>query len=63
MDMRRFTRLTNGSSKKVANQAAMVAPLCITISRIHDTLRITAAMAAGISDHVWPLREIVLLAN
>jgi len=65
MGMRRFTRLTNGFSKKIENHAAMVAIHAVHYNsgRIHKTLRITPAMATGLSDHVWSLEEIVLLAN
>jgi IS1 family transposase len=65
MGMRRFTRLTNGFSKKIENHIAAVAIHFIhyNFARIHKTLRITPAMAAGISDHVWSLEEIVLLAS
>lgn len=65
MGMRRFTRLTNGFSKKIENHIAAVAIHFIhyNFARIHKTLRITPAMAAGISDHVWSLEEIALLAN
>lgn len=65
MGMRRFTRLTNAFSKKVENHAAMVAIhfLYYNFGRIHKTLRVTPAMAAGLTDHVWSLEEIVLLAN
>lgn len=64
MGMRRFTRLTNGFSKKIENHAAAVALHFIhyNFARIHKSLRITPAMAAGISDHVWSLEEIALLA-
>jgi len=63
MGMRRFTRLTNGFSKKVANHAAMVAIhfMHYNFARIHKTLRVTPAMAAGLCDHVWSLEEIVRL--
>jgi len=62
--MRRFTRLTNAFSKKVENHAAMVAIhfMYHNFGRIHKTLRVTPAMTAGLSDHVWSLEEIVLLA-
>jgi hypothetical protein len=52
MGMRRFTRLTNAFSKKVENHAAMVAIhfLYYNFARIHKTLRVTPAMAAGLSD-------------
>ncbi len=65
MSMRRFTRLTNGFSKKIENHIAMVAIHAIyhNFSRIHKTLRITPAMAAGLSDHVWSLEEIVQMAD
>jgi hypothetical protein len=65
MGMRRFTRLTNGFSKKIENHAAMVAihAAYYNFGRIHKTLRITPAMAAGLSDHVWSLEEIVELAK
>jgi IS1 family transposase len=65
MSMRRFTRLTNAFSKKVENHAAAVALHFIhyNFARIHKTLRITPAMAAGISDHVWTYEEIAGLAE
>jgi IS1 family transposase len=65
MGMRRFTRLTNGFSKKVQNHAAMVAIhlMHYNFARIHKTLRVTPAMAAGLADHFWSLEEIVSLAN
>jgi hypothetical protein len=65
MGMRRFTRLTNAFSKKIENHVAMVAIhfMYYNFARIHKTLRVTPAMAAGLSDHVWSLEEIALLAN
>jgi IS1 family transposase len=65
MSMRRFTRLTNGFSKKVQNHAAMVALYAVhyNFARIHKTLRVTPAMQAGLSDHVWSLEEIVMMAD
>jgi hypothetical protein len=65
MSMRRFTRLTNGFSKKVENHAWMLAIhyMPYNFCRIHKTLRVTPAMAAGVSDHVWSLEKIVLLAR
>ena len=61
MSMRRFTRLTNGFSKKLENHEAAIALhfMHYNFARIHMSLRITPAMAAGISDHVWSLEEIV----
>ena len=64
MGMRRFTRLTNGFSKKVENleHAVSLHFLHYNFARIHKTLRVTPAMAAGVSDHVWGLEEIANLA-
>jgi IS1 family transposase len=63
MQMRRFTRLTNGFSKKIENHAAAVALhyMVYNFVRIHKTLRVTPAMEAGLTDHVWGLKEIVAL--
>jgi IS1 family transposase len=65
MSMRRFTRLTNGFSKKVENHAAAVALhyMHYNFARIHKTLRVTPAMEAGLTDHVWSLEEIVGLLD
>jgi IS1 family transposase len=65
MSMRRFTRLTNGFSKKVENHKAAVALhfMHYNFSRIHQTLRVTPAMEAGVSDHVWSIEEIVRLLD
>ena len=64
MGMRRFTRLTNAFSKKIQNHAAMVAIYAVhyNFARIHKTLRITPSMAA-LSDRVWSLEEIVMMAD
>jgi hypothetical protein len=63
MSMRRFTRLTNAFSKKVENLEAAVALhyMHYNFCRIHQSLRVTPAMEAGISDHVWSVEEIVSL--
>jgi IS1 family transposase len=63
MSMRRFTRLTNGFSKKIDNLEAAVALhfMHYNFCRIHKTLRVTPAMEAGITDHVWNLEEIINL--
>jgi hypothetical protein len=63
--MGRFTRLTNGFSKKIENHAAMVAVHAVhyNFARIQKTLRITPSMAAGLSDHLWSFEEIVMIAN
>ncbi len=65
MSMRRFTRLTNGFSKKVENHAAAVALyfMFYNFARVHQTLRVTPAMEAGVSDHVWTIEEIVGLLD
>ena len=65
MSMRRFTRLTNGFSKKVENLAFAVALhfMYYNFGRIHATLRVTPAMEAGLSDHVWSLEEIAALTD
>ena len=63
MAMRRFTRLTNGFSKKVENldHAVSLHFMYYNFARIHKSLRVTPAMEAGISDHVWTLEEIAAL--
>jgi len=60
MGMRRFTRLTNAFSKKIANHENAVALhfLYYNFARVHQTLRVTPAMAAGIADHIWSVEEI-----
>lgn len=65
MSVRRFTRLTNAFSKKVGNHAAAVALhfMWYNFGRIHKTLRVTPAMEAGVSDHVWSVEEIVALPD
>ena len=63
MSIRRFTRLTNAFSKKVENHEHAVALHCMyyNFGRTHKTLRVTPAMEAGLSDHVWSLEEIAAL--
>lgn len=65
MAMRRFTRLTNGFSKKVENLSYAVALhfMYYNFCRIHQTLRVTPAMEAGVADHVWEVEEIIGLLN
>lgn len=65
MGMRRFTRLTNGFSKKVQNHEAAIALhfMYYNFCRIHKTLRCTPAMEAGVSDHVWSIQEVVNLID
>ena len=63
MSMRRLTRLTNGFSKKVENLEAAMALyfMYYNFCRVHQTLRVTPAMEAGIADHVWTLEDILNL--
>ena len=65
MHTRRFTRLTNAFSKKVENHANSVALFAMYYNfvRIHQTLRVTPAMEAGISTTVWSIQDIVDLAE
>jgi IS1 family transposase len=65
MNMRRFTRLTNAFSKKLENHIAMLALFHThyNFCRVHQTLRVTPAMEAGISQHVWSIHEIVGLSS
>ncbi len=65
MSMRRFTRLTNAFSKKVENLEAAVALhfMHYNFARVHASLRVTPAMEAGVTDHVWALGEIVALLD
>ena len=65
MGNRRFTRLTNGFSKKVANHeyALAIYYMYYNFGRIHKSLRVTPAMEAKVSDHVWSLEEIAKLAD
>lgn len=63
MQMRRFTRLTNAFSKKLENHEAAIALhfMHYNFCRIHQTLRVTPAMEAEITDHVWTLDELIAL--
>jgi IS1 family transposase len=65
MGMRRFTRLTNAFSKKVENLEHMTALYFMhyNFCRIHQTLRVTPAMEAGVADHIWSLEEVVALLD
>lgn len=65
MGMRRFTRLTNGFSKKIESHENAIALhyMHYNFGRIHRSLRVTPAMEAGIADHVWTLEEIAKLAD
>jgi hypothetical protein len=63
MSMHRFTRLTNGFSRKVQNLefAVTLHFMHYNFCRVHQTLRVTPAMAGGLSDHVWELSELIAL--
>ncbi|HEX4694831.1 helix-turn-helix domain-containing protein [Sphingomonas sp.] len=65
MHMRRFTRLTNGFSKKVENHAHAVAlhMMYYNFVHIHKTLRVTPAMAAGVTDRLWEIADIAKLVE
>lgn len=61
MSMRRFTRLTNGFSKKVENHVAAIAIhyFHYNFVRIHQTLRVTPAMAANVTDRLWSINDMI----
>lgn len=61
MGSRRFTRLTNGYSKKLDNHVAAVALYVAhyNLCRVHATLRVTPAMALGLTDHPWSIAELI----
>lgn len=61
MQMRRFTRLTNAFSKKIENLKAAVALhfAHYNFVRIHTTLRMTPAMAAGVTDQLWTIKNLI----
>ena len=63
--LRRFTRLTNAFSKKVENHAYSVALFAMYYNfvRIHKTLRMSPAIAAGVSDRLWEIGDIVALVE
>lgn len=65
MGNRRFTRLTNGFSKKVENHEHALALYFMhyNFCRIHQSLRCTPAMAAGVSDRVWEIADILALLD
>jgi len=65
MNMRRYTRLTNAFSKKVENLGYAVALhfMYYNFCRVHQTLRVTPAMEAKVTDHVWEIEEVLALLN
>jgi hypothetical protein len=61
--MRRCMRLTNGFSKKLENHRAVSLWIAFyNLSRVHETLRCTPAMALGITHHIWTIAELVAAA-
>jgi IS1 family transposase len=64
MASRRFTRLTNGFSKKLDNHVAAVSLYVahFNLCRVHETLRTTPAIAIGVADHVWSIGELLDVA-
>jgi hypothetical protein len=65
MHMRRFTRLTNAFSKKIENHACAVAlhTMFYNFARVDQTLKRTPAMAAGITDRLWEMTDLVALVE
>jgi hypothetical protein len=65
MSIGRFTRLTNGFSNKIDNHAHNVSLhfMHYNFCRVHQTLRVTPAMEAGLTDHVWEIEELVSLLD
>jgi hypothetical protein len=61
MQQRRFTRLTNGFSKKLENHVAAVSLYVAhyNLCRVHESLRITPALAIGMTDHIWTIGELI----
>ena len=61
MSMRRFTRLTNGFSKKIENHGHMLAIyyMYYNFCRVHQSLRVTPAMEAGLAHTVWTIEDVV----
>jgi hypothetical protein len=65
MSMRRFTRLTNAFSKRALPHAHMVALYAVWYNfvRIHKSLRVTPAMAAGVTHRLWSMEDVVVLVD
>ncbi len=63
--MHRFTRLTNAFSKKIENHVAVVALHVMRYNyvRIHQTLRVTPAVAAGLTDRLWSIQDLIGLLS
>ncbi len=65
MHMRRFTRLTNAHSKKIENHqhAFALHAVFYNFAKVNQAIRVTPAMEAGISDHIWTMEEVAALAD
>ena len=65
MGMRRFTRLTNGFSKKIENHCYALALyfMFYNFVRIHTTLKVTPAMASGLTDNLWEMKDLADMIN
>ena len=65
MQQRRFTRLTNGFSKKLENHKAAVSLFVVhyNLCRVHETIRVTPAMQLGVTDHIWDIGELIEAAT
>ncbi len=65
MQQRRFTRLTNGFSKKLENHKAAVSLFMAhyNLCRVHETIRMTPAMQLGVTDHIWDIGELIEAAT
>lgn len=65
MQQHRFTRLTNGFSKKLRNHKTAVALFVshYNLCRVHETIRMTPAMALGVADHIWTIGELIEAAT
>ena len=65
MQMRRFTRLTNGFSKKLRNHEAAISLFIshYNLCRVHETIRMTPAMMLGVTDHIWTIAELIEAAT
>lgn len=64
-NVRRFTRLTNGFSKKLENHMHAISLhfMHYNFCRVHKTLRVTPAMEAGLTDHIWEMEEVIMMSD